>query len=132
MLGPLWSISQTVSSYNQSVLAFAQVPVLKDAFVIECVFTCFVTVYGFLVGWRILNGSTEGKRLALQYLRIRLCGFLIVEALVFSMLNGLSAQAFDQMVVGLYGIVIREVIYFLVWWVYFHKSKRIRNTYREL
>ena len=131
MLGPLWSLIQMFSSYNQALPSFIQFPVLKDAFVIECVFTCFVTVYGFSVGWRILGGSTAGRRLAIRYLKVRLWGSLISQAFVLFLLNDLSARIFDQMISGTFGIAIREIIYCLVWWTYFHKSKRVRNTYHD-
>ena len=44
-------------------------------------------------------------------------------------MGDMPSQVFTTVIGATVGAVFREIIYFLIWWFYFKKSKRVRNTY---
>jgi len=92
---------------------------------------CLTTLllYGLVVGCMIWSGNPNGRVIAKRYLLIRLYGFIGIEIIALFLLGDLPAAALTVCVGGILGTGLREVLYFLIWWLYFKKSKRVRNTY---
>lgn len=86
-------------------------------------------IYGFIVGCIIWSGSPSGRRVARQFLIIRLVGFIAIEAITFSMISDVSSTAASAGAAEGFTAISREVIYFLISWFYFKRSVRVRNTY---
>jgi tetratricopeptide (TPR) repeat protein len=86
----------------------------------------FVTlgIYGFVVGCTVWSGSPSGRRIAKQYLVIRFFGSTSIELVAFIMPSTIASG-----VRGTINVFLGEAVYFLIWWFYFKKSKRVRNTY---
>ena len=129
ILGPLFSLGRMTIYWEEAEPAFARYPSLRTAVYFESVGLAFILLYGFVVGCMIWGGNPSGKRLAKQYLLIRLFGFIVIEVITLLLMSSLPPQAVSAMLGGIVGAVFREGFYFLVWWLYFKKSKRVRNTY---
>lgn len=131
ILGPLFSLGQMASGWEEAKPAFDRLASLRTAIYWENFGTTLILIYGFVVGCIIWGGNESGKRLAKQYLLTRLFGFLGIELVTFLLMLGLPSQVVAAALGGIVGAVFREAIYFLFWWLYFKKSKRVRNTYGE-
>jgi|GEM_PF-1005530 hypothetical protein len=129
ILGPLWSIGQLTSTYEKAKPALDRFPALKSAVDFETGGSVILLIYGFIVGCIIWSGSPSGRRVARQFLVIRLVGFLGIEAITFSMISDMAPAATAAGTSEAFTAIFREVIYFLIWWFYFKRSVRVRNTY---
>lgn len=90
-----------------------------------------IGILGFVIGCIIWSGSPNGKRLAKVYLVIRLVAFISMEGIAAWSIQSGDAKAFPHALSGAVTPLIREVVFFLVWWGYFAVSHRVRNTYPE-
>lgn len=129
ILGPFWSLGQLTEAYDKAKPAFDRFPALKSAVDFETWGSAAIIIYGFVVGCMIWSGSPSGRRLARQYLIIRLIGFIAVEAIAFSMISGVSPAALGAGASEGFGAILQSLLYFAIWWLYFKRSKRVRNTY---
>lgn len=131
ILGPLFTVANIISTWSQLGPAFEQYPRLAQVMLFENVGMTVIIVYGFVVGCIVWSGSLQGRRRVREFLIIRLVGFILVEAVAILMLIGLPVEMVAGGVGGVVGAIIREVIYFLIWWFYFQKSVRVHNTYGD-
>jgi hypothetical protein len=129
ILGPLWSIGQLTSTYEKAKPALDRFPALKLAVDFETAGLVALLIYGFIVGCVIWSGSPAGRRVARQFLIIRLLGFIAIEAITFWMISDVSTAAVNAATTEGVTAISREVIYFLIWWFYFKRSARVRDTY---
>jgi hypothetical protein len=129
ILGPLFSIGQMVAAWEQSEPAFGRFPSIKSAMILENFGLAALLIYGFILGCIIWGGNPKGKRLAKQYLLIRLFGFFGIELVALMIIADLPSQVLAAGVGAVIGAGFREILFFLIWWFYFKKSKRVRNTY---
>lgn len=124
ILGPLNTLAQMNAQWTQAI----KFPALHNALYWETGCLSAMTAYGFIVGCAIWRGSAKGRNLAKQFLSIQLVGYFFIEVVALSMLPiPVQSSAQTEVVSG----TIARIIYFLVWWFYFKKSKRVRNTYGE-
>lgn len=129
ILGPLWSLGQLTEAYDKAKPAFERFPALKSAVDFETWGSAAIVIYGFVVGCVIWSGSPSGRRVARQYLIFRLVGFIAIEAIAFSMISGVSTAAVGAVAAEGFTAILQGAVYFLIWWFYFKRSKRVRNTY---
>jgi hypothetical protein len=129
ILGPLFSLGQMVSTWEASQAAFSRFPSIKTAVIWENFGSALLLIYGFVVGCIIWSGNQNGKSIAKKYLLIRLFGFIGVEFIAIVLMGDLPSEILAAGIGAVFGAGIREVFYFLIWWFYFKKSKRVRNTY---
>jgi len=129
ILSPLASLGQIALSWEQSKPAFDMYPSIRTAITFENLGMVAILVYGFVVGCMIWSGNRNGRTLARRYLLIRLFGFFGVEIVVMLIMSGLSSEIMAAVIGVVVGAQFRELVYFLVWWFYFKKSKRVSNTY---
>lgn len=129
ILSPLLSLGHMSNSWDKAKPAFARFPSLRTAIIVENTGFAAIVIYGFISGVRIWGGSPAGKRLAQRYLLIRLFGSIDIELLALGLMSELPSAAVTAVAGGIFGALIGEVIYFLIWWFYFMKSKRVKNTY---
>lgn len=130
ILGPLFSIGQTRINWIEAQPTLDQFPTLKNAVIWET--TCLIAlyIYGFIVGCMIWSGNPNGRNIAKKFLLIRFIGFVGVEFVTVIIMGDLPIEVCVSVIGGISGAVFREAIYFSIWWFYFKKSKRVRNTYR--
>lgn len=131
MIGPLFTVANILSTWTQISPLFAEYPRLANVMLFENVGMAVIIAYGFVVGCIVWSGNPQGKRRVKEYLIIRLAGFVLIEAVAILMLIGLPVEMVAGGIGGVIGATIREGIYFTIWWLYFLKSVRVRNTYGE-
>jgi len=129
ILGPLFSLGQMGNGWEQAQPAFSRFPAIKSVLIWEYLGSSAILIYGFIVGCMIWSGSSQGRAIARRFLLIRLFGFIGVEVIAINMMVGLPSDVTTAGIVGVGGALIREVVYFIIWWLYFKMSKRVRNTY---
>jgi len=129
VLGPLLSIFGMLSGWSQAAPAFVDFPVIRTVMIVENLGVAAIVVYGFVVGCIVWSGSLQGKRVVKRFLIIRLVGFIVLEAVAILMMIGLPVEIVAAGFGGVIGAIVREGIYFAIWWLYFMKSVRVRNTY---
>jgi hypothetical protein len=116
-------------TWEQAQPTFDQFPSLKTAAMWENVGLVALLIYGFIVGCMIWSGNPNGREIAKKYLLIRLFGFIGIELVAVVVMGDMPAQLVTSVAGAMIGVGFREVVFFLVWWFYFKKSKRVRNTY---
>jgi hypothetical protein len=129
ILGPLFSLGQMVTAWEDSQAGFSSFPSIKTAVIWENFGSALLLIYSFVVGCIVWSGSPNGKSVAKKYLVIRLFGFIGVEFIAILLMGDLPSEVLAAGIGGVFGAGITEVFYFLIWWFYFKKSKRVRNTY---
>ncbi|BCU77809.1 DUF2569 family protein [Luteolibacter sp. LG18] len=128
VLGPLlWTWQLKV--YGQLIVANrGQYPRFSLLLTLEIAIWGLLMVFGVVVGlwlWARRKGALAAVR---AFMLSRLLG-------VFSLLFVSAAFGLmpDTRHFGNLGIVlIREALYFVIWWFYFKKSKRVANTYQPV
>jgi hypothetical protein len=129
ILGPLFSVGQMISSWEHAKPAFDRFPSLETAIYWETLGCVTILIYGFIVGCIIWSGNSNGKKVGKKYLLIRLFGFVLIEIVALVLMGDLPSQVVEAAISGFVTAGIRELVIFLIWWFYFKKSKRVRNTY---
>jgi len=132
ILSPLISLAQIRLSWEQVQPLFEQFPNFKTAFMWENIGSVALLIYGFIVGVIVWGGNTNGREIAKRYLLIRLFGFIGIELITILIMSTMTSQIVMSAIAGVFGATMRETVYFLIWWFYFKKSKRVRNTYGEI
>jgi hypothetical protein len=129
ILGPLSGISYLYSNWHltQSSI-FELVPGLELSIWLGSIAVSTLVIYGIFIGVKIWNGIENGKSLALKYLKIKLITIVSLEIITLLML--ISESTILSIFIELTLIVIfSELVFFGVWYSYFKKSKRVKNTY---
>ena len=132
IIGPLFSFGILMDSWETAKPAFAYIPSLKTITSFELLGSVVIIVYGFVIGCKIWSGNPKGKWLAKQYLKVRFFGFIGIETIVLLMmyLNKMPSSWMPGIIGGMIGrVIFGEGFFFLAWWFYFKKSKRVKNSY---
>ena len=131
ILAPVLCLYGIDKAWSNTEKAFARFPVLKNAMMWESACTVTIVIYGFVVGWRILDRNPNGRKFAMQFLQIRFLGFVGTYIGSLSILNGLPKSIMDASIHGAIESLLMELVFIVVWWFYFKNSKRVRNTYGD-
>lgn len=129
ILSPLFSLAQMVGGWEQAEPAFSRFPTIKSVLIWENLGTSVILIYAFIVGCMIWSGNPQGRAIARRFLLIRLFGFIGIEIIAIVMIRDLPSEIITAGIGGVVGALFREGLYFTLWWFYFKKSKRVRNTY---
>lgn len=132
IIGPLYTMGSMSIGWKDAEPAFKEFPSLKSIMVAETLVRTALLIVGAIVGIRIWGGSLWGRKIARSYLMFRLffyVGFEILVAMFFILSSDLTIEMMGYIVGAIVGVIFGEVIYFSIWWTYFKKSKRVRNTY---
>jgi len=132
ILGPLYSLGQISMNWEKAQPAFAQFPNLKTAVMWENAGSIALLIYGFIVGCMIWSGNPNGREIAKKFLLIRLFGFIGIEFITVVIMGDMPSQVVASVIGAAIGAVFANLVVFLIWWFYFKKSKRVRNTYGEI
>ena len=110
---------------------FSRFPDLKFAYFWGNLWYITHVIYGLIVGFIIWTGNQQGRDIARRFLLVRLFGSIGVAVIIFLiMIVGDLPKVLVAHVAGtIAGEMTAEMIYIAVWWSYFKKSKRVRNTY---
>ena len=131
IISPLIVLGQMASTWEKARPAFVVYPSLRDACMWENLGITALLIYGFVVGCLIWNGNPRGREIAKKFLLIRLFAFIGVEVIALVMMGNLPSEILGGGISGVFGSVFQALVFFLIWWFYFKKSKRVRNTYGE-
>lgn len=131
ILSPLVVLSQTASTWAQLAPVIDSYPALTRAILFESIGTGALAVYGIIVGIMIWSGSLKGRKMAKTFLLIRLVAFIAIEGITVAMISDLPTQMLEGAISGAVTSVFQVLIYTAVWWSYFKKSVRVKNTYGE-
>lgn len=129
IIGPLMSFSSMYGDWIELTDVFEIVPLFKTALLIENLGFIIITTVGMIIGIKIWSGYPKGKTIAKNYLLFRLTGVIVVELIAIAILRNFSEEVLSSVIEGVIGVFFKEGIIFLIWWTYFKKSKRVRNTY---
>ena len=129
IVSPLYNLGQISMNWEQSQPAFAQFPSLKTAVMWENAGSVALVIYGFVVGCMIWGGNPKGPEIAKKFLLIRLFGFIGIEFIAVVLMGDMPSEVVASVVSAAVSAVFANSIWFLIWWFYFKKSKRVRNTY---
>ena len=129
IIGPLYSCCWINANWQITQIKFDHMPNLKLAAVWENAGMLALVVYGFVVGLMIWRGNANGREIAKKYLIIRLLSFILIEIVTIMLLGSKPHHSFTVVNYGVACPAIGEIFYFLIWWLYFKKSIRVRNTY---
>lgn len=129
ILGPLSGISYLYNNWYLTQSSIIElVPGLKFSIWLGSISICSLVIYGVFIGVKIWNGIENGKSLALKYLKIKLTTIVTLEIITLLML--ISESSIMSIFIELTLMVIfSEIVFFGVWYSYFKKSKRVKNTY---
>jgi hypothetical protein len=128
-LGPLFGFGLMVSNWNAAMPAFADYPSLKTAVIWENFGRTALLVYGHIIGFLIWSGRPTGLYFARQFLLIRLFGAILIQGVGILLLGDIPTRTVNLFIAGAVGAILGELFFFFIWWLYFKKSKRVRNTY---
>ena len=133
ILSPLFVLGSMVYYWSLAEPAFIRFPAIKTAVLWENFGSIVLLIYGFIVGCIVWSGDSKGRGIARQFLLIQLFGLIGVELIALSimMMGDLPRQVVASAAGAMVGVVFKSVVYFLVWWFYFKKSKRVKNTYGD-
>lgn len=129
ILSPLYSIGQISMNWEQAQPAFTQFPNLKTAVIWENAGSIALLIYGFIVGCMIWSGNPKGREIAKKFLVIRLFVFIGIEFITIVIMGDMPSQVVASVTGAAVGALLANLFWFLTWWFYFKKSKRVRNTY---
>lgn len=88
-----------------------------------------LVVASIAIGAMIWSGRPDGRSLARKYLLAR-AGYIAALQILNFGLAFLGSGSVPGYLVGiLIRVILMEGAFFLVWWFYFQKSVRVRNTY---
>ena len=104
-------------------------PNLKNAVICREIGSVALIIYGFIVGCMIWSGNPSGREIAKKYLLINLFGAIGIEFIVVVIRGDMPAQVAQLFEGNALRAIFSHSVGFLVWWFYFKKSKRVRNTY---
>jgi hypothetical protein len=127
--GPILAAFEIENNWSKGQQVFDRFPAVKTAVLFENWSTVAIVLYGFIVGCLIWNRAPYGKRIAKQYLLIRLVTFFVVEAVVVPNISGLPDAVANAVIAGAIPEFLKSVIFTVVWWLYFQRSVRVKNTY---
>jgi hypothetical protein len=128
-LCPFFSLCKMLIDWNNAQAFFKHFPAIKTAAIFEYTGISIILLFGFFIGITILCGNPQGPKLARSYLLIRLIGFISFEFIAFQMINRLPSKIVSLWWSEVTKILLVEAAFFLVWWLYFKFSKRVKNTY---
>jgi uncharacterized membrane protein len=126
VITPILSASQIISGH---ALAGEMEKSHKIASIVESSLSVLLHIYGCVTGIIIWVGSKSGLKLAKQFLTINLIGFFIIG--ITTALICQDAEARHKIIGGFIILTPKEIIFFVIWWLYFNKSKRVKALYEN-
>ncbi len=131
ILAPLCNFSEMFLNWSKAKPVFTAYPSIEGAVFFESIAISALLIYGFIVGCRIWRGDSQGRSLAQRYLLIGLFGGVLLMIITLLLSVDLPKDFRAEFNKGaLFGLIAKGV-WFTVWWAYFKKSNRVRNTYGE-
>ena len=113
-----------------SALKPGTLPVVRQFVIIHTIMTLIVMLYGMVIGFVIWKGSPRGRRLAQQYLIVRILLVLVIGAIPLQWAyREFGARAARSMISKMAPGSLLEITICLLWLGYFVYSRRVREVY---
>jgi hypothetical protein len=128
-LNYLYRICKFSLELKQSQLLLVQFPNLKTAAMWEFFGIFAILLYGFIVGCMIWNRNPNGRKIAKKFLLIRLFGLIGIVFISIIIMGDMPFKVVASVIGSAVSSIFLNFIWFLIWWFYFKRSKRVRNTY---
>jgi hypothetical protein len=126
---PVVGFSSIWVQWEEYQRAFEIIPSLEDALYFENLGSASFLIYGFFVGCIIWSGSSNGLQVAKIYLIAKVVGFFVIAFITLSILGEVPLETKSATTEGMFIATVKELAFFFLWWFYFKKSKRVKNTY---
>lgn len=131
ILSPLFLLGWITSSWQDLESAFLKFPCLKTTFIWEYSGFSVLGIYGFIAGCVIWGGNRKGRSIAQRLLLVKLFGVIGIELIALLIMCDLPKDVLIGGIAGAVRAILGEAGGFLIWWFYFKKSRRVRNTYGD-
>ena len=126
--GPSHTIQDVLKTWQE--LKPGIFPVVRQLIVIDTIVALVVMLYGIIVGILIWKGSPGGRRLAQQYLVVRILVALVTGAIpLIWAYRQFGARAAQVLSTALMPQRLLEIAVCLLWLAYFVWSRRVREAY---
>jgi hypothetical protein len=126
VITPILSASEIISGH---ALAGEMEKSHKIASIVESSLSGLLHLYGCATGIIIWAGSKNGLKLAKRFLAINLLGFFVIG--ITAAIICQDAEARHKIIGGFIILTPKEIIFFVIWWLYFNKSKRVKALYEN-
>jgi hypothetical protein len=105
-------------------------PVVRQLVIIDTIVALIVMIYGMVIGILILKGSPRGRRLAQQYLVVRIPGQACDRSNSVDLgIQRIGARGAQIMSTKTMPQMLLEITVCLLWLAYFVCSRRVREAY---
>lgn len=128
ILQPLFWTGSVVLDLKNNAELYALIPFYRNAVYFGYLAKSLLLLYGFIVGCQIWKGDPRGWGLAQRYLILRIISLIAINMI----LARITKEFLPQLTIAALILcleVVGEYVYFHIWWLYFKKSERVRNTY---
>lgn len=125
ILSPLLSLIQAAGTID----ATGKVPGMRAPLLVETGGVLLLVGCGVIVGILLWIRHPAALRIVKAFLIGRLTAFVIIEIITLVLMRDMESRLLEAGIGGAVGSTIREAIYFLIWWFYFKRSKRVANTF---
>jgi len=126
--GPMHTMDDLHKTWSE--LKPGTFPVVRQLVIIDTIVALIVMIYGMVIGILILKGSPRGRRLAQQYLVVRILVRLGIGAIpliwAYREFGGRGAQIMSTKTMPQ---MLLEITVCLLWLAYFVCSRRVREAY---
>jgi len=131
MLVPLFFLAKALYDWGQCETVFLHFPWYKGLTIFMLISSGAIVCYGFIAGCMIWGGNANGREIAKNYLLVYLFGFIAIKLLGIAVIYGKNVPSENLTFVIQDALKQQfcQVIIFVIWWLYFKKSKRVQNTY---
>jgi hypothetical protein len=127
LFSPLLTIYNLVSGYNEVSPYFEQFPGLVTVTIVNGMLSIGLMVFSIYAGIALWNIRPGAVKIAKKYLLVFLgCSIL---AIFIPFMAGLPSKANKTMIGEFVKGAIRSLFYFVIWYSYLNKSKRVKTTY---
>ncbi len=128
---PANSIRTTITDWGEFKAVFDAIPSIRIALIWEIFALSLWLIYGIYCGYVIWFRGANARVVAKRYLPIRFFSFVGIELISILLIGDAPAALHSDFVLGALLWCSAEFFWCLIWWFYFKKSKRVRNTYGD-
>ncbi|MCX5769525.1 MAG: DUF2569 family protein [Candidatus Hydrogenedentes bacterium] len=129
IIGPIGYLATLGNAWEETKDVVKDYPSFRTALLVTSIGCAILAVYGIYIGCTIWGGSPNGRKLAKQFLLTSLVVSIGLTLFCFFAIRYFPTVFFNAMAVEYVKSTVGTCMWFFIWWSYFKKSKRVRNTY---
>ena len=128
IFSPLITIYNFISGNQDSKFIFYRIEGLQNYLIIDGFFSMLLMIFSIYAGiklWRVLPNAVKTAK---TYLIVFLCYSIFI---IFpSFMIDFPSENRGIMTIEIFKVLFRSFVYFIIWYSYLNKSKRVYSTYR--